>query len=51
MIVKKMFSFIENAKAWVSIKELTSFEELEERYLEILKGEVDPSKGYLVCLP
>lgn len=51
MIVKKMFSFIENAKGWVSIEELTSFEGLEERYLEILKGEVDPSKGCLVCLP
>lgn len=51
MIVKKMFSFIETAKDWISIEELDSFGELEKMYLKILKGEVNPSKGYLVGLP
>jgi hypothetical protein len=50
IIVKKMFSFIENAQNWISIEELGSLDELEKIYLKILKGEVDPKKGYLMML-
>jgi hypothetical protein len=45
-----MFSFIENAQNWISIEELGSLDELEKIYLKILKGEVDPKKGYLMML-
>jgi dihydropteroate synthase len=48
IIVKKMFSFIETAQNWISIEELASFDELKKMYLKILKGEVDPKKGYLI---
>lgn len=48
MIVKELFHFIAIAKAWIEIEYLESYTALETKYLEILKGTVDPSKGYIL---
>lgn len=48
MIVKTMFSFITQAKEWIEIGHMNTYADLEKKYLDMLKGEVNPSKGWLV---
>lgn len=48
MIVKSLFQFIETAKNWIEIESIDSYSKVEQLYLEMLGGKVNPSKGYIV---
>lgn len=49
-IAIEMAAFIENMSQFLTIKKIETSEALSALYLDMLKGKVDPSIGYLVCI-
>ena len=48
IIAQKLASFTNSGKEWLDIALIKNKEELSNLYHEMLKGKVDPSKGYIV---
>ena len=48
MLSKGLFGFIQTAKDWIEVEYIDKNEGLENLYTQMLKGEIDPSKGYMV---
>jgi len=45
---KALYQFINKAKNWTEVVPVTEYKDLKKLYLQVLKGDVDPSKGYIV---
>ena len=45
---KALYQFINKAKNWTKVVPVTEYKDLKKLYLQVLKGDVDPSKGYIV---
>ena len=48
IMMSALSSFISTASEWIKLEYLDSFEALQTTFLEMVKGKVDPSKGYIV---
>ena len=48
IMTKALYSFINTANEWIDLEYLTSFEDLQNTFTSMMKGEVDPRKGYIV---
>jgi len=48
MIMAAMFSFIKKASEWTEISHINSYEDLQNMFVAMAKGKVDPSKGYVM---
>lgn len=48
MIVKTMFSFIQQAKQWIEIGHIHTYPDLEKQYSNMLSGKMNPGRGWLV---
>lgn len=48
MVQDTMKQFIEQASAWIEIEIIESLEALQPLYVNMLNGQIDPSKGYIV---
>lgn len=45
---QSLYQFIKKAKNWTEVVPVTEYKEVKKLYLQVLKGDVDPSKGYVI---
>ena len=48
MIMEAMFAFIKTVHEWIRITYINDYDQLQETFVAMAKGDVDPSKGYVV---
>ncbi len=48
LLSKGLFAFIQSAQSWIELEYVEGQDNIKNLYLGMLKGKVDPSKGYIV---